>query len=184
MGCTLPIQRGRKQQALAAAGERQCFRLCHVKFANADLCTIKRMTGKNAVQCMYMPQRSILDDCFLCMDGTTRSTATPLKTHVGVRIRAVINIDVAAMNGRSIGGARYLDTSIGRASGHLRRPTWSQKAAQLNCWSTSLLDRTTGRIYGEEDCVGRKKRIRQELKGSWSAKKWGSPFYSVQSSKN
>lgn len=78
------------------------------------------MPDKDAIQDMDMIQRSAMDDCSTCIQGTMTDTPMPSTTHEEVRPGEVIHTDVAAMNVPSIGGARYFVSFIDEVSGHVK----------------------------------------------------------------
>lgn len=59
---------------------------------------MERMAGKDVVRNFDISRRLVLNDCSLCIEGTTKNTPMPFRIHVVAGPGEVIHINVAALN--------------------------------------------------------------------------------------
>lgn len=93
--------------------------LC-ARHAEADRFAAKGLAYKHDVQDMDLLQRSILDDCLLCIERAMTNRRMTLRVHVEPIPGAVIYTYAAVMNVPSISEAKYSVPFPNEHSGHVR----------------------------------------------------------------
>lgn len=114
--------------------KRFACQVCH-----SYILAVKWMEEMDVFRDEYRCQRSVLDDCSLCIQKTVTNMAMLWTPYVEVGLEAVISVYVAVMNELSIGRGGYFVTGIDEASDHMRALHMRLKAKKLTCRSVKLV---------------------------------------------